>query len=285
MRDDVDPIDRRRHRGFTLVELLVVIGIIALLISILMPALSRAMESARAITCASNLRQIGIAVQAYVQDNQGYYPLKAPYFNSGVGTIEQSVFLWVGQAGTSSGYSSYTAVDRPLNKYLGTFTAGSAVPVAACPSDLGFGPNAFYYTAGSSYGSNTGGLLDTSPAVVASITKYGSYTIKASQVLQPTRMVVMADHLCNDYVWEPMSSSAYGYNINYFYSHYSKITATHGQWNLLYADGHVDAPVVAAYGGLLDNNANAQAVSVKLNPVVAPWCMNLDTAEYSWVND
>jgi prepilin-type processing-associated H-X9-DG protein len=75
------------------------------------------------------------------------------------------------------------------------------------------------------------------------------------------------------------------YSINYFYSHYSKVTATHGQWNLLYADGHVDAPIVGAYGGGQDNYANAQAVSVQLNPAVAPWCMNLDTAEYSWVND
>jgi prepilin-type N-terminal cleavage/methylation domain-containing protein len=63
------------QRGFTLVELLVVIAIISVLISILLPALSKATESARSVQCASNLRNIGTAVQAYVQENRGYYPM------------------------------------------------------------------------------------------------------------------------------------------------------------------------------------------------------------------
>ncbi|HEX8521421.1 MAG TPA: prepilin-type N-terminal cleavage/methylation domain-containing protein [Tepidisphaeraceae bacterium] len=61
--------------GFTLVELLVVMGIITLLIGLLMPAMSSAREQSKSVQCLSNLRQMGILTHAYIVANGGHYPL------------------------------------------------------------------------------------------------------------------------------------------------------------------------------------------------------------------
>ncbi len=65
----------RLRFGFTLVELLVVIGIIALLLAILLPTLSRARDAARGVVCANNLRQQSGSMQLYAVDNDRWYPL------------------------------------------------------------------------------------------------------------------------------------------------------------------------------------------------------------------
>ncbi len=92
-----------REKGFTLVELLVVIGIIAVLISVLLPALSKAREAGRRTACASNLRQIILAHQMYLNDFKDYTPALAN-------------FNFAAQAGN---FSTHPEILNFLNRYVG----------------------------------------------------------------------------------------------------------------------------------------------------------------------
>src|SRR5438093_5568418 len=93
----------QRSKGFTLIELLVVIAIIAILAAILFPVFAQAREKARAITCVSNIKQIGLATAMYVQDYDETFPIAwgepdnftwylqvDPYIKTGAGVNPQS---------------------------------------------------------------------------------------------------------------------------------------------------------------------------------------------------
>ena len=112
----------RGRNAFTLVELLVVIGIIALLIAILMPAMSKARETAVRTACASNLRQIHSGVVMYANENRGWLP---PRYE-----IKKRVLT---AAEVALGYKVNTleeGVQTVLERYVGK-------QVFRCPADSG----------------------------------------------------------------------------------------------------------------------------------------------------
>jgi len=175
----------RTHRvqgpvsGFTLIELLVVISIIALLISILLPALGAARNAAESAVCASNARQLTLANIAYAADFRQHYVLGAEDLYS------TNLLRWHGKRATTS--DTFDSKLGPLSSYF------NSADVKRCPSFVDSHPDGPYEAGAGGYGYNMtyiGARTDLYPPFTAT-----SYKVSATvdQVRNPSGTIMFAD--------------------------------------------------------------------------------------------
>jgi len=195
--------------GFTVVELMVVISIISLLLSILMPTVTRVKSMAMRIKCTSNLRQVNLAVNMYLDTNDGTYPCAQD-------PLPEGYWLWMGR-----GWRNF------LEPYLNTNIDANNPSVLVCPAD--FAAKEDYEATSYSYSMafyHTPGQIDSMTGVADTYggTSLPSVRQRCLDVAKPGSKIIIGEWLSNH---EPVNGNDPGW------------WGWVGCRNYLFVDGHV----------------------------------------------
>jgi len=196
------------RRGFTLIEMLIVIAIIALLSALIFPALGRAREGARTKVCLSNMKQLGLGFQQYVQDNGRRYPGAGAY-----------------QSWNNNG-SWVTGVDNSPLANLTTFVPTAATADVKRGAIFSYVKSAAVYVCPSNSDAKTKGVSYSMNCAVAFMSDV--------RVTEPTDVVILVDEDKNNdgFFYAVDANSPTNRSTD------SLTTLHNGGGNLLFADGH-----------------------------------------------
>jgi prepilin-type N-terminal cleavage/methylation domain-containing protein/prepilin-type processing-associated H-X9-DG protein len=253
----------RRADAFTLVELLVVIGVIAILISMLLPAVNKARHQANSLVCASNLRQAGLAFTQYVADNKGWI---TP-FSRGYGFNWTDPIIFSNQYKAT--YNATTAVNdyrwfNYLHRYTRTYSVFNCPVITAqtsvyslpgnqtqvksrdgdgTPNNISPGYSAVGVSSNYAYASDQMGRSERGTAVPVyhRARKYASVSALAKTAgANPNDLIVAMDGVYN--VTAYVSTGQYGLLDARRFCHPGK------RANTLFLDAHVESKTIGQFG-------------------------------------